>query len=186
MLLTIASENLRTTRRILVLHQQRPIAMARGYALQLRAEIRETVENCGMLHAPHVVLILVGEDPTAACYAEDFEHAAEATGIRAAVRRMAGMTSASELRSTILSLNSDRTVHGIILQLPLPAHCGDHTELLQLIAPEKVRMPPGPRFMAEACSDRPPRTSAFTEHIAFGTPSLRTWTVWLKPTLSAS
>jgi methylenetetrahydrofolate dehydrogenase (NADP+)/methenyltetrahydrofolate cyclohydrolase len=125
--------------------------MPRRLARQLCYEVRETVENCGMLHPPHVILILVGEDLTAACYSEDFEHAARATGVRGAVRKMAGTISASELRSTILSLNSDRAVHGIILQLPLPAHCGDYTELLQLISPEKVRKPPRPQSMANAC-----------------------------------
>jgi len=50
---------------------------------------------------------------------------------------MCATTEASELRSVILSLNQDRGVNGIILQLPLPQHLGCGSKLLSLIDDDK-------------------------------------------------
>jgi len=106
-------------------------------ARQLCMEVAETVEHEGWLGAPQVVLLLVGEDPTAIVYARETERAARASGIRLLIRRMRATTEASEMRSVIISLNQDRGVNGIILQLPLPSRLGDGTEALALIDDDK-------------------------------------------------
>ena len=90
--------------------------------------------------APHLAVILLGDDPASASYVTAKQRAAEETGMEAEIHRHAGsgdpaaVTAAS--KALIERLNGDPTVHGTILQLPVPEGV-DEELLLRTIEPGK-------------------------------------------------
>ena len=90
--------------------------------------------------APHLAVILLGDDPASASYVTAKQRAAEETGMEAEIHRHAGsgdpaaVTAAS--KALIERLNGDPTVHGMILQLPVPEGV-DEELLLRTIEPGK-------------------------------------------------
>ncbi len=91
----------------------------KAVAASLRAEIALRVASLGF--APGLVVVLVGEDPASAVYVRNKDRAANQVGIAARTMRLPADTSEAALLSVIASLNADRDVDGILVQLPLPA-----------------------------------------------------------------
>ena len=87
-------------------------------------------------HPPGLAVILVGEDPASAVYVRNKVKACEEIGIRSFFTRLPAETSEAELLGHIARLNADATVHGILVQLPLPDGL-DPEPVLDLIPPEK-------------------------------------------------
>ncbi|MBQ2990344.1 MAG: bifunctional methylenetetrahydrofolate dehydrogenase/methenyltetrahydrofolate cyclohydrolase FolD [Clostridia bacterium] len=85
---------------------------------------------------PHLAVILVGENPASQVYVRNKENACIKAGIRSTVIRMADSCTQEELEQTVGLLNKDDTVHGILVQLPLPKHL-DEASVLRLINPDK-------------------------------------------------
>ncbi len=85
---------------------------------------------------PGLAVVLVGDDPASHIYVRNKEKAAAEAGVRTFDHRMPAETSQSTLLELVKKLNADKTVHGILVQLPLPAHI-DSTIILDAIAPEK-------------------------------------------------
>lgn len=85
---------------------------------------------------PHLAVILVGEDPASQVYVSHKQKACENLGYKSSLIKLSSETSAQELKNKIIELNNDKSVHGILLQLPLPAHL-DSSAMTNLIAPEK-------------------------------------------------
>lgn len=85
---------------------------------------------------PHLAVILVGENPASQIYVRNKERGCEKTGIRSTVIRLNENCTQSELENTVLALNADAGVHGILVQLPLPAHLNENA-VLALIDPRK-------------------------------------------------
>jgi methylenetetrahydrofolate dehydrogenase (NADP+) / methenyltetrahydrofolate cyclohydrolase len=106
----------------------------KALAQQIKNGLR--TEVAALSFAPGLHVILVGEDPASACYVGHKEKACAEVGIDSHCHRLSAKTSEDELVALIETLNSDDSVHGILLQLPLPAHINT-AELLELIAPEK-------------------------------------------------
>ena len=75
---------------------------------------------------PKLVVILVGEDPASQVYVRNKRRTAHALGIEAVDIRLPENVEEDELIRLIDELNSDRTVHGILVQLPLPKHIFAH------------------------------------------------------------
>lgn len=74
---------------------------------------------------PHLVVILVGDDPASMSYVKGKAKASEVVGIRnTTIRKPADITEA-ELLGLIAGLNADDSVDGILVQLPLPAHISE-------------------------------------------------------------
>ena len=86
--------------------------------------------------APGLAVILVGEDPASAVYVRNKGIACEEIGIRSTIDRMPADTSEIHLLARIFELNRDDSVHGILVQTPLPAHI-DISKVLAAIAFEK-------------------------------------------------
>lgn len=105
-------------------------ALAQTIKDKLRAEIP------GLSVTPGLDVILVGDDPASARYVAHKEKACKEVGIRSRCHRLAASTSQAELVELIEKLNGDASVHGILLQLPLPDHIQSQ-QLLELISPEK-------------------------------------------------
>jgi methylenetetrahydrofolate dehydrogenase (NADP+)/methenyltetrahydrofolate cyclohydrolase len=83
-----------------------------------------------------LAVILVGDDPASHIYVRNKIMACEKTGIVSTEHRLPADVSEAELLKVIDSLNKDRAIHGILLQLPLPAHL-DENKMVLAISPDK-------------------------------------------------
>lgn len=101
---------------------------------------REVAERAARLTArgqqPGLAVILVGEDPASAVYVRNKVKDCEEAGIRSVLDRMPADTTRDTLLARVRALNADPTIHGILVQLPLPAHLDDQ-QVIETIAPEK-------------------------------------------------
>jgi methylenetetrahydrofolate dehydrogenase (NADP+)/methenyltetrahydrofolate cyclohydrolase len=106
-------------------------------AQQVRDEVRADVESLRARGIePGLAVVLVGEDPASESYVRGKNRDAIATGMRSeTIRRPASITQ-DELLSLVAELNADPGWHGIIVQLPLPAHI-DETVVTSAVLPEK-------------------------------------------------
>lgn len=85
---------------------------------------------------PCLAVVLVGDDPASHVYVRNKVEKALFVGIHSLEYRMNADTAQDALLQKIDELNADATVHGILVQLPLPAHI-DETAVLQRINPMK-------------------------------------------------
>ncbi|WP_261934301.1 bifunctional methylenetetrahydrofolate dehydrogenase/methenyltetrahydrofolate cyclohydrolase FolD [Sphingomonas bisphenolicum] len=110
----------------------------RAIAAVIRAECadrtRRFEERTGI--RPGLAVILVGHDPASAVYVRNKVRACEAAGIHSFTHRLHEKVENEELLNLITRLNADPSVHGILVQLPLPAHI-DMARILETIAPSK-------------------------------------------------
>ncbi len=106
-------------------------------AAELRAELKEKVldlRSKGII--PGLAVVLVGEDPASRSYVTAKEKACAEIGIYSNDNRLPENTTKEELLALITKLNSDPSIHGILVQLPLPKHI-DENEVLLAISPDK-------------------------------------------------
>ncbi len=110
----------------------------KAIAAQIRQEIAADVsvfrQEAGVV--PCLCAVLVGEDPASEVYVRSKARACERAGLNSDVRRLAADISEDALVQTIEQLNKDSAVHGILVQLPLPAHIRE-TRILDAIHPLK-------------------------------------------------
>lgn len=78
---------------------------------------------------PALAVILVGEDPASKVYVRNKARACKECGIRSEVIRMSAETTQAELMAEIERVNSDPALHGLLIQLPLPAHLDEAAAL---------------------------------------------------------
>jgi methylenetetrahydrofolate dehydrogenase (NADP+)/methenyltetrahydrofolate cyclohydrolase len=109
-------------------------AVANRLDEQTKAQIDEMVA-AGMTR-PGLTVILVGEDGASQVYVRRKIKACEKVGIVSTEHRLPADTSQADLLALVDKLNNDDTVHGILCQVPLPAHI-DTRLILRSIAPEK-------------------------------------------------
>ncbi len=106
-------------------------------AAAIRAEAAETAQRLRAAGTiPGLALVLATADESAAWYTRAIVRAGEKVGLDVRVERLADHASAADVRSALLRLSADDTVHGIILQTPLPPGV-DGVEVATAIAPEK-------------------------------------------------
>lgn len=85
---------------------------------------------------PHLAVVLVGENPASQVYVRNKENGCIKAGMRSTVIRMSETCTQEELEKTVIALNEDASVHGILVQLPLPKGL-DEASVLRLINPDK-------------------------------------------------
>lgn len=85
---------------------------------------------------PHLTAVLVGEDPASAVYVRNKQRACEKAGIQSTLKRLPAETTETELIELVQSLNADQSVHGILVQLPLPKHINE-VAILDVVNPLK-------------------------------------------------
>jgi methylenetetrahydrofolate dehydrogenase (NADP+) / methenyltetrahydrofolate cyclohydrolase len=85
---------------------------------------------------PGLAVVLVGDDPASQIYVRNKKRAADEVGIATRDFLFPGGCSQAELLETIQTINADPTLHGILLQLPLPKGM-DEDQAVAAIAPEK-------------------------------------------------
>ena len=72
---------------------------------------------------PCLAVVLVGDDPASASYVRNKQRAAARVGIATRIRRLpARATGLPQLLAEVDTLNADASVHGVLVQLPLPPH----------------------------------------------------------------
>ncbi|MDO6565423.1 tetrahydrofolate dehydrogenase/cyclohydrolase catalytic domain-containing protein, partial [Amphritea sp. 1_MG-2023] len=100
----------------------------------LAEETSQFAAEFGLL--PGLAVVLVGEDPASQVYVRNKVRQATAAGMRSIEHRLPKETTQQELNSLIETLNQDPEIHGVLVQLPLPAHLSE-PEIIRLIAVEK-------------------------------------------------
>jgi len=92
-------------------------------AAEIRGEVAEGVaEFVAQGHsAPTLAAVLVGEDPASQVYVRNKERACDKAGIGSRLTRLPADCTQTQLLDHVRSLNEDPSVHGILVQLPLPA-----------------------------------------------------------------
>lgn len=110
-----------------------------GKALAAEIKSRLAQETAMMKGAgvqPRLATILVGDDAPSKVYVAGKHRAAQELGIKVEGFHLPGPSSANDLALLIRRLNADKSVNGIILELPLPSHL-DGRNMIDLISPEK-------------------------------------------------
>lgn len=106
-------------------------------AAQIRAEVSgRTAALKARGIQPHLAIILVGDNPASQVYVKSKAADSEQTGLKATLERYPASLPESALLERIAALNADAGVHGILVQLPLPAHL-NASRVIEAIAPEK-------------------------------------------------
>lgn len=100
----------------------------------VKTRVEEAVKEYG--RAPHLVVILVGEDPASQSYVKGKGKDAEEVGFKSTTIRIPVSTTEEELLDLIKTLNNDNEVDGILVQLPLPSHI-DEDKVIETIDKEK-------------------------------------------------
>jgi methylenetetrahydrofolate dehydrogenase (NADP+) / methenyltetrahydrofolate cyclohydrolase len=108
---------------------------------ELAASIRETIaqraaELTALGHQPGLAVVLVGDDPASQVYVRNKVSACEKAGFKSVLHRMPENTSQDALVGLVEQLNDDPTIHGILVQLPLPKHLDSHL-VIESISAEK-------------------------------------------------
>lgn len=110
----------------------------RAIAKRIRESAAEGVANLKSARrvSPKLSVILVGDDPGSQIYVRNKEKACEEVGISTETRRLPASIKQKQMVDLIRQLNQDKSVHGILVQLPLPS--GINTaEIIEAILPEK-------------------------------------------------
>lgn len=110
----------------------------KAVAAELRAGIAESILALQRVHqlTPGLAVVLVGEDAASQVYVRNKGQQAREVGMRSFIHSLPSDTKQERLLSLIKDLNSDETVNGILVQLPLPKHI-DEGAVIKLIDPAK-------------------------------------------------
>ena len=108
--------------------------IAAAVRAELKADCATFVAKHG--YAPGLAVVIVGEDPASQIYVRNKARACEEVGFCSEVHRLPAGTEQAALNALIDRLNADSRIHGILVQLPLPAHL-DAEEVTLRIDPRK-------------------------------------------------
>ncbi|MEM6407910.1 MAG: bifunctional methylenetetrahydrofolate dehydrogenase/methenyltetrahydrofolate cyclohydrolase FolD [Pseudomonadota bacterium] len=110
----------------------------KAFAAKVRGQVAEHVarlkEEQGI--TPGLAVVLVGEDPASQVYVRSKGKMTVEVGMKSVEHKLDAATSEADLLAVIEQLNGDPTIHGILVQLPLPKHL-DEDLVINSIAPEK-------------------------------------------------
>ncbi len=109
-------------------------AFAAGLRARVATEVAVFQKGAGVV--PGLAVVLVGDDPASQVYVRNKGKAAQACGMTAFDHRLPAESAESDVLELITRLNSDPTVHGILVQLPLPGHL-QASRVVEAIDPAK-------------------------------------------------
>ncbi len=126
-------------------------------AARLREKIAAETIRLKSAHGliPGLATVLVGRDPASEVYVRNKRKTAEALGFNSVHVELPTETPEAELIAQVRALGADKTVHGILVQLPLPGHI-DETKVLDALDP--ARMSTRSRRSMPGCSCRAGRS----------------------------
>lgn len=107
---------------------------AAGILEEVKANVEQQLRQGGP--RPGLVVVLVGEDAASEVYVRNKEKRAKEAGFNGRLIRLPASTSESGLLAVVDELNRDSSVHGILVQLPLPKQI-DEQAVISAISPEK-------------------------------------------------
>jgi methylenetetrahydrofolate dehydrogenase (NADP+)/methenyltetrahydrofolate cyclohydrolase len=94
---------------------------------QIRADVaRRAASLTARGHQPGLAVILVGSDPASQVYVRNKVKACEDNGLKSVFEKYEDSLSEAELLARIDALNRDPSIHGILVQMPLPKHINPH------------------------------------------------------------
>ena len=93
-------------------------AIAKQIQAEIKTEVAEFVEQSGV--TPTLAAVLVGEDPASQVYVRNKERACKWAGLNSQLHRMSSDSTTEQVLAKVNALNDDPSVHGILVQLPLP------------------------------------------------------------------
>ncbi len=125
-------------------------------ALTMQGELANDVNRFVDQHRirPGLATILVGENHPGRLYVKNKIRACEAVGIHSVHRELSGKCSTQDIVEVIHRLNQDPTVHGILIQLPLPKHLDEDT-IIETVNPMKDVDGFGPASLGLLAAGRP-------------------------------
>ena len=99
----------------------------KAFAAQVRGQVAQHVTRLKDDHGitPGLAVVLVGADPASEVYVKSKGKMTKEVGMKSVEHRLEDTTSEAELLSLIDALNNDDTIHGILVQLPLPDHLNE-------------------------------------------------------------
>jgi methylenetetrahydrofolate dehydrogenase (NADP+)/methenyltetrahydrofolate cyclohydrolase len=109
-------------------------AFAEGLRARVAAKVKKLQDADGI--TPGLAVVLVGEDPASQVYVRNKGEQTQAVGMRSIEHKLSADASEKEVLSVVARLNADPAVHGILVQLPLPAHVNE-TRVINAINPDK-------------------------------------------------
>lgn len=109
-------------------------AIAAGITARVAAETARLKGESGV--TPGLAVVLVGDDPASRLYVSGKSRKAEEIGFHSVQHNLSAATGEAELLGLVDRLNRDVAIHGILVQLPLPAHI-ERTRVIEAISPEK-------------------------------------------------
>ena len=109
-------------------------AVAADLRTTLAKDVAKFVERTNV--QPHLAALLVGEDPASAVYVRNKQRACDKAGIHSTLHRLPTEITEEALLTLITQLNDDPTIHGILVQLPLPEHIKEQV-VLDAVTPLK-------------------------------------------------
>ena len=91
---------------------------------EIRSKLKEDITSLKETYneVPHLVVLLIGNDPASESYVKAKERACKQVGIKSTLIKYEDTITEQFLLDEITKLNNDQSVHGILVQLPLPAH----------------------------------------------------------------
>ena len=101
---------------------------------KIAEEILDFKNNTGI--APGLAVVIVGDNPASMVYIRNKKKACEQVGINSYEIALPADISEADLLERVIQLNNDESVHGILVQLPLPAHINEET-IINAIDPKK-------------------------------------------------
>lgn len=110
----------------------------KAIASEMRAQMAAQVAamRAAGRELPGLDVILVGENPASQVYVRSKAKVCNEVGFRSRVHRLSATATQEELLTLVADLNADATVHGILVQLPLPSHM-DENAVINAIDPDK-------------------------------------------------
>ncbi|MFV2066587.1 MAG: bifunctional methylenetetrahydrofolate dehydrogenase/methenyltetrahydrofolate cyclohydrolase FolD [Pirellulales bacterium] len=109
-------------------------AMARTIRSEIAEDVVDFIQNNATV--PSLSAVLIGEDPASEVYVRNKQRACEQVGIESKLYRLPSDVTEDELLALVTKLNKDPDVHGVLVQLPLPAQI-DPSRVLGAIQPHK-------------------------------------------------
>lgn len=111
-------------------------AVATRMTAEIAADTAAFQRSMGII--PHLAAVLVGDDPASAVYVRNKQKACEKAGIKSSLHRLPIETTEVQLLDLVEELNGDSTIHGVLVQLPLPKHIREQVILDAVSASKDV------------------------------------------------
>lgn len=105
---------------------------------EIKSELKIKVEKLKSngMRLPGLVAILVGDNPASQVYVKSKSKSCDEVGFFSRIENLASSTSENDLLALVEKYNNDNSIHGILVQLPLPKHI-DENKIINAISPKK-------------------------------------------------